>query len=476
MATKSPFVRGVVPTVSDLLESPSVRALADRWNRSTVVAGVKSFLDDLRSDLARRGEEAGWPPLRELAERAARHILATQQASYRPAINATGRFWGSPWVGRPQGEAALERAFVAGREFVVAPTHAGSISFGDVESHLCRLTGAAAAVAVHSYAGGLWLALAAIATGRQVIVARGELGELEPGCSTSSLIASTGASLREVGSTNRTTAADYEAGIRPESAAILTVCPEAFCVLGETQAAALDELVALSRDRELVLIESLGAAPLVDLPKEIAWPSRSLQSSLAAGVNLAIIRGDGLFGGPACGILAGDRDIIRQVCQHPMFAAWRLDWPRNAALSATLAWYENQSADDRLPLIELLLTPIDNLRNRAERLAPQLAQAAGVVAAEPLAMVSRCDGLPTPGHELASFGVALTASNGDVAALDRRLRSAAEPVCGRIEEYRLILDLRTVLARHDQAIVRALLSPADVARRESPSESPAVSG
>ncbi|MEX2317357.1 MAG: hypothetical protein WD669_09415 [Pirellulales bacterium] len=461
MATKFPNVRGGMPSVSDLLENPSIRALADRWNRNVVVSGVRSFLDELRTDLGRRGAEAVWPSLRELAERAARHIVASQQASQRPAINATGRFWGTPWIGRPQCEAALERAFAAGREFVSAPTQPAALPLaGDVESLICRITGAAAAVAVHSYAGGLWLALSAIGSGRDVIVSRGELGDVELGCPLSKLIASTGTVLKEIGSTNRTSAADYEAAVDERTAAVLTNCPDAFCVIGETASTELDELVALARDRELVLIDALGAGPLVDLPSEISWPDRSLQGSLAAGASLVLVRGDGLVGGPPCGILAGDRDIVRQITEQPLFAAWKLDPPRSAALAATLECHQDRSrGESGLPLIELLATPLENLRNRGERLAPQLALAEGVRSADVVSMLSHCDGLPTPDRAIRSFGVALSPHNDDIAALERRLTAAPEPVIGRIEADRLLLDLRTVLPRQDQAIVRALASP-----------------
>ena len=458
MAIRFPNVRGGMPSVSELLENPSIRVLAERWNRNAVVSGVRSFLDELRSELSRRGPEAAWPSLRELAERAVRHIVATQQSSQRPAINATGRLWGSPWIGRPQCDAALERAFAAGRDFAAAPTQPAATPLaGDVESLICRATGAAAAVAVHSYAGGLWLALSAVAAGRGVIVARGEVGDIEAGCPLSKLIASTGTSLHEIGSTNRTSAGDYEAAVSERTAVLLKISPDAFCVIGETASTELDELVALARDRELVLIDAIGAAPLVDLPPEITWPERSAQSSLAAGANLVLIRGDGLIGGPACGILAGDRDILQKIASQPMFAAWQLDAPRSAALAATVECHLDRSPGmSTLPLIELLTTPLENLRNRAERLAAQLAVADGIRSAELVNLKSHCDGRPTPEHAIPSVGVALTPESGDLAAIERRLLSATEPIIGRAEADCLVLDLRTVLPRQDQAIVRAL--------------------
>jgi L-seryl-tRNA(Ser) seleniumtransferase len=323
MATKSPNTHGKIPTVSELLENPSIRGLADRWNRSVVMSGVRSFLDEVRNDLARRGEGAEWPSLRELAEKAARHVVASQQPSQRAAINATGRVWGGPWVGRPQSDMALQHAFAAGREFVAgADAASASPAAGDVESLLCRVTGARATVAVHSYSGGLWLALTAIAAGREVLVARGEMGEAESSCPIADVIDASGATLCEVGATNRATTADYEAAAMPHTAALLRLSPEHYSVVGETESAELDALVGLARDREIVLIDALGNAPLVDRSTQFSWPGRSLQASLTAGADLAIVRGDGMAGGPTCGILAGDRTLIERIVAHPLFAAW----------------------------------------------------------------------------------------------------------------------------------------------------------
>jgi L-seryl-tRNA(Ser) seleniumtransferase len=210
------------------------------------------------------------------------------------------------------------------------------------------------------------------------------------------------------------------------------------------------------------------------LPPEITWPERSAQSSLAAGANLVLLRGDGLVGGPACGILAGDRDIVRKIADQPLFPAWQLDARRSAALAATLECHLDRSpVKPTLPLIELLTTPLENLRNRAERLAAQLAAADGIRSAEVVSLLSHCDGRPTPAHALRSFGVTLRPANGDVTALERRLISAPEPIIGRTETDCLVLDLRTVLPRHDQAVVRALAS--QPASRDSASASePAV--
>ncbi len=291
MAIKPPDLLNRLPSVSELLEKPPIRALADRWNRSVVAGGVRSFLEELRSDFERRA--ADLPSIRELAERAARFVVSRQHHSLGVAINATGRIYGSPWMCTPLSEAALERMIAFGREYATEPGAASTKSRSELQASFARLTGSQTAAVVHSYSGAIWLALAALAVDREVLVARAEVGDIDGADSLPKLATAANIALKEVGATNRTTAADYEAAVSPRAAAILKLSNDSYRVVGETAAAELDELVSLARDRELLSIDALGAAPLVTPPASIPWPRRSAQASLAAGADLVIIRGDG---------------------------------------------------------------------------------------------------------------------------------------------------------------------------------------
>jgi len=457
MAIKPPDLLNRLPSVSELLEKPPIRALADRWNRSVVAGGVRTFLEELRSDFERRA--ADLPSIRELAERAARFVVSRQHHSLGVAINATGRICGSPWTSTPLAEAALERMIALGREYATEPGAASTKARSELQSALCRLTGSPAAAVVHSYSGALWLALAALAADREVLVARAEVGDVEGADSLPKLAAAANTALKEVGATNRTTAADYEAAVSPRAAAILKLSNDSYRVVGETAAAELDELVALARDRELLSIDVLGAAPLVTPPAAIVWPRRSAQASLAAGADLVIIRGDALVGGPACGILLGRYEVIRRVVEHPLFAAWQLDPLRTAALTATLACCDSPSLGaDSVPVWQCLSTSVENLHNRADRMAAQLAHVEGVASASavetrsPISEALLGEGWP-------SYGVALAAADGELASLENRLQTARVPIFGRLEGDRIILDLRTVLPRQDKSLVDALLGP-----------------
>jgi L-seryl-tRNA(Ser) seleniumtransferase len=281
----------------------------------------------------------------------------------------------------------------------------------------------------------------------------GEIGLDEP---LPKLAAAANVTLREVGTINRAGTADFEAMASPSTAAILRITPDAYRIVGDTTAAEPESLVALCRDRELRFIDALGVAPLTEPPESIQLPLPSVRERLASGVDLAIVRGDGLVGGPACGILLGDREIIQDIKGHPLFAAWRLDVLRTAALIATLESYDNKPlCPEELPIWQFLTGSIENLRNRAERLAPQLAAASGISTAT--AIEIRSPLLPAFAEGWPSYGVALTAADGDIRSLDKRLRSGPSPILGRIEGERLILDLRTVLPRQDKSIVDVLL-------------------
>jgi L-seryl-tRNA(Ser) seleniumtransferase len=457
MATNPLDFLNRIPSVSELLEKPPLRTLSDRLNRSVVASGVRTFLEELRTDLQRRAAEV--PTLRELAERAARYVVSHQQTSQRAIINATGRIVGAPWINVPLADHALERALHTGRNFVMTPaaeTSARSPLSADAEALICRLTGAPAAVAVHSYAGALWLTLSALATDREVLVSRAEVGEVDTAGPLPKLASSARVHLKDVGTANRTSAADYEAAASPRAAVLLKLSSDEYRIVGETASAELEELVALARDRELVLVDAAGAAPLVDPPSSMSWPRHSVRARLATGVDVVLVRGDGLVGGPACGILAGRQEIVRRITEHPLFAAWQLDALRLAALAGTLECYENSPpAEQSLAVWQCLSAPIENLRNRAERLAPQLAAANGIASAvaietrSPVAAALVDGGWP-------SYGVALTPGDGDVQRLEKRMAGALQPVVGRIENDSLVLDLRTVFPRQDKSLVEAL--------------------
>ncbi len=263
MALKPPDILNRLPSVSELLEKPQIRALADRWNRSVVAGNVRSFLEELRNDFERRA--AALPSIRELAERAARYVVSRQHQSLGIAINATGEICGPSWTSAPLAETALEHMIALGREYGTSSAVNETVSHSELRASACRLTGATAARAVHSYAGAIWLALAALAGGREVLVGGDSSGDGW----LSKVAASTNTTLKRVASGE-----DYGALFSPATAAILENSDENHSVTGATSAT-LQSRVARARERNVPFIDALGAAPIVSPPASIAFTGRT---------------------------------------------------------------------------------------------------------------------------------------------------------------------------------------------------------
>jgi L-seryl-tRNA(Ser) seleniumtransferase len=445
MALKPPDILNRLPSVSELLEKPQVRALADRWNRSVVAGNVRSFLEELRNDFERRA--AALPSIRELAERAARYVVSRQHQSLGIAINATGEICGPSWTSAPLAEIALEHMIALGREY--GSSSALEVSQRGLSATVCQLTGASAAKVVHSYAGAIWLALAALADGREVLVTGSSSGDDQ--LTNGALSTNTTLKHHAVGD-------DYSALFSATTAAVFEIGGEKHFV-GDSASVTLQSRVAKARERNVPFIDALGAAPIVLPPTSIAFPVRTAAESIRAGADLVILRGGAFVGGPACGILLGREDVIRRISDHQIFASLEIDPLRAAALAATLACYENQSdKSSTIPVWQCLSTSIDNLRNRAERLAAQLAHGEGVATATAIETSSRI--LPHfAGEGWPSYAVSLTVTAGNIGALNDRLQAGKIPIRGRLERDRIVLDLRTVLPRQDRLIVDSLLGP-----------------
>ena len=433
MATKPSDLLGRLPSVNELLEKPPIRALADRWNRSVVAAGVRSFLDELRSDLERRAADVHLPSLRELAERAARHVAVLQQSSesvrqsmrQAASLHRRGAARRSPTT--PSNASFRSAAVTCSMRRPPTPGDARTASAspdrcrsGDRRQQLFRrrLAGAGRA---RRRAPGRDRAARRRRTGAGSSLAGDRRG-------------GRGSSLREVGAVNRTSAADFEAAIGDQTAAIVRHTPDHYRVAGDAKSVELEALVGLARDRELPLVDLLGAAPLVDglpvLEPAIESEMTSIAASIAAGAHLVVGRGDGLVGGPRCGIIVGTRGLVERIESHPLFAAWRADPATCAALRATLDALRRSAAIARTacrcfnccrPRSRISANaPSGSHRNSRKRRT----------SSRPLAVPSEgCLGLAhLDNDKLPSYAIALTPAGGDLRSLELRLRNAPVPI------------------------------------------------
>lgn len=449
-----------IPSVNELLDSPPLKSLVQRVNHSTVVSGVRRFLDNLRIEMQSTATSMGIPTPTELAERIANWIAIEERPPLRPVVNATGILLHTGLGRAPLAEEAIAAMGDVARDYASVEldlvTGQRSQRAIAVERLLTRLTGAEAAAVANNNAGATLLTLAALATGKEVIVSRGQLIEIGGSYRLPEVMSASGAILREVGTTNKTRASDFAAAIGQQTGALMRVHTSNYMVVGFTEQPTLEELVALSRRHSLPLIDDIGSGALVNLGRYGISGEPMASDSIQAGSDVVLFSGDKLLGGPQCGIIVGKRACIQKILKHPLMRALRVDKLTLAALAATLRLYGDvEIAERSVPLLALLSTPLENLKNRAERLAPQLAATGVFSKAEPVADVAYLGGGSVPAQQIDTWCVALTPLTGTVDALADALRGGMPSVVGRIKAGRLLLDLRSVFPRQEAAILMA---------------------
>ncbi len=453
-----PNVLRNLPSVNELLDSTPLRNLVERVNRNVVVHGVRDFLDRMRSEVQSAASEVKLPAPGELAERIAQWISHQQQPRLRPVINATGILLHTGLGRAPLADEALEAVYQVAKGYASLEVDLDSGQRSQrmrvVEKLLTKLTGAESAAVFNNNAGATLLTLAAMACGREVIVSRGQLIEIGGSYRLPDVMTQSGARLREVGTTNKTRIADYRNAVQPETAALMRVHTSNYVVQGFTEQATLTELVALGRKRNLPVIDDIGSGALIDFAKYGIPDEPVASDSVRTGADLVLFSGDKLLGGPQCGVVVGRKELVQRIVEHPLARALRVDKMTLAALDATLRLYEDDTTlEQRLPLLQLLSAADENLKNRAERLAPQIAACTPVLAAEVVADHAYLGGGSMPTQALTTWCVAISPRNLSVDRLAQMLRGATPAVFARIKQDRLLLDLRSVFPDQDMQLV-----------------------
>ena len=398
----------------------------------------------VRSTLSRAREEirAGADP-GDLVGRVELELEAARSARLRRTINATGVIVHTNLGRAPLASIALERVSAVASGYSNLEYDLGEGGRGSRQDHVApilrRLTGAEAALVVNNNAAAVLLALAALAEGREVLVSRGELIEIGDGFRIPDVLARSGARLREVGTTNRTRAADYERGIGPETALLLRVHQSNFRVVGFTEQPRLEELVRVGRAHGLPVVDDLGSGVLVELEDE-----PSARDALAAGADLVCFSADKLLGGPQAGIVVGRGELVERLRRHPLQRAMRADKLTLAALEATLALYlDPERAAAEIPVLRMLAEPAEAVRARANRLAE-------LVDGEVEETLGRVGGGALPLAELPSFACAVEEE------LAELLRHANPPVVAVVRDGRCLLDCRTIAEAEVDDVARSI--------------------
>ncbi len=454
-----------LPSVEALLRSPPLAAAEASVPRTVLVAAVREALARRRSLLRAGGAEGAAGP-DALSTEALRLAKERLRPSLRPVINATGVVIHTNLGRAPLAMEAVRAVAEAARsysnlELNLATGERGS-RMAHLEPLLRELLGAPAALVVNNNAGAMLLALNTLAAGREAVVSRGQLVEIGGSFRIPEILERAGATLREVGTTNKTRIRDYDRAIGPKTGAVLRVHPSNFAIVGFTEEVSRPDLVRLARRRRVPLLEDVGSGALLD-PARFGLPGEPLlRGALDDGVPLVCASGDKLLGGPQAGILAGTKRMIEALRANPMARALRVDKLTLAALEATLRLHRDPEAASRsIPVLRMLGDPASAVRARARRVIRGLgADRAVITRAEVVACTAEVGGGALPLARVPSFAVALRPSRGKVGDLARALRLGDDSVLGRIEADRLLLDMRTVdpaeIPRLIASLVRAL--------------------
>jgi L-seryl-tRNA(Ser) seleniumtransferase len=454
-----------IPSVDELLAQPRLAELAKRVDRNLVVEVARAVLSNLRARIAGESNVAviglGATSVEELITSEVERILAR---SLQPVINATGVILHTNLGRAPLTESAVEEFRRTATQYsnLEYNLEAGARGKRDVHTAelLTRLTGAEAATVVNNCAAAVLVTLAAFARGGEVIVSRGELIEIGDGFRIPEIMEQSGALLREVGTTNRTRLADYENAIGEKTRLLLRVHPSNFKVTGFTDKPSLEELVGLSQRSGIPLVEDLGSGCLVDL-SEHGITEPTVRQSIEAGVGIVTFSGDKLLGGPQAGIIAGKKDLIAKVRKHPLFRALRVDKLTIAALEATLGAYL-RAAWEEIPTMRMIRMTPQELKRRAENFIRELRPELPLdeVEIDIVDGASLAGGGSTPTQSLPSKVIRIASARYSATKLEQRLRRAPAgiSVIARVEDERLVLDLRTVFPEQEPLLVKTLAS------------------
>ncbi len=443
-----------LPSVNDVLDDDRVSKLVQEFSHKAVLGLVRDEIDRARDSIRNGGAPPSADLLADAVERRASSLWGSMPM---PVINATGVILHTNLGRAPLSDDAMEAMRAANEgygdlEFDLETGRRGSRQ-GRVAELLCQLTGAEGALVVNNNASAVLLGLAAVANGKEVIVSRGEAVEIGGGFRIPDVLRQSGATLVEVGTTNKTYVRDYEAAVNENTGAILSVHASNFRVMGFTHMPLLTELVELGARSGVPVLHDLGSGCLLDtVPFGLAHEPMP-QESVGDGASLAFFSGDKLLGGPQAGIIVGKSDLINVVSKHPLARAVRIDKGSLAALNATLLHYLKDEAASKIPIWEMISRSPEFLAQRAESWRLAIDGPTSVVPGE-----STVGGGSLPGETLPTSLLSIDASEmpGGANALAANLRHGDPPIVGRIDAERILLDPRTVPQDLDDMMVRGI--------------------
>lgn len=449
-----------IPSVDELLNRPKIAELSRRAGREFTVEITRRALADVREQAT---AETVSMNVADIETEIVTRIEAELAASLRSVINATGVVLHTNLGRAPIGKSAAEHLAATATRYSNLEYDLAEGARGKRDVHtnklLAELVGAESAIVVNNNAAAVFLTLNTLARGAEVIVSRGELIEIGDGFRIPDIMTQSGVELREVGTTNRTRIGDYERAVNERTRLLLRVHPSNFRIVGFTKRPTLEELVAIGKRLKIPVVEDLGSGCLIDL-SNVGIDEPIARASFDAGVDVVTFSGDKLLGGPQAGIIAGKKDVVERIRRNPLFRALRVDKLTIAVLEMTLRAYR-RGAWDEIPALRMIRLTASEIEKRARalvaRLGTKLPKDATLEIREGSSVIG---GGSTPDQKLPTSLVAIVSHRYSAVALEERLRRPVNgtPVIARIEEDRLMIDLRTVFAEEEGPLAEAVVA------------------
>lgn len=442
-----------IPSVNELLESPEISKFTGRYPRLLVVEAIRAVLEDIRQSLTNKKKCAEAQAI-DLSPQRLYHLvqesLRQKFCDIEQAINATGIILHTGLGRAPLAKEAAQQIqdVLRGFSTLEIEKHSGrrGIRCHHVEQLICMITGAEAALVVNNNAAAVLLALDTLARGKETIISRSQLVEIGGSFRMPDVMAKSGALLVEVGTTNKTYLADYGNAITEHTGLLLKVHQSNFKIVGFTETVDLKDLVSLGKERNIPVMYDLGSGALIDLKKFGLPYEPTVQESIKAGADVVAFSTDKLLGGPQGGIIVGKKRWIDLLKRNPLTRAFRVGKLTIAALEATLKLYlEENLAVQKIPVLHMMLTPLETIEERCKRFIDGLTHE--TKACMDITIIdgfSEMGGGSLPGEGIPTKLVSLRPEKIDVGEIAARLRDNAPPIFARIEQDRVLLDMRTV--------------------------------
>ena len=448
-----------IPQVDLLLRREAVREACESFGHTAVRKAVRQVLDSLRAGLL-AGEVREIPSMEALEKQTVEALKKARESGLRRVINATGVALHTNLGRAPLAEKALKALEAAAGylnlEYDLSSGERGSRGTF-VEPLLCALCGSEAALVVNNNAAALLLALSTFSKGREIVVSRGELVEIGDGFRIPDIMAESGGTLCEVGSTNKTRLSDYENAINEQTGMLLKVHTSNYRVIGFSASVQVRELAALGAKHNLPVLADLGSGAVLEASEYPFSGEPTVPQTLRDGADLVCFSGDKLLGGPQAGILLGKKELIARMKRHPLARALRIDKLSLAALEATLRLYENpKRAKEEIPVLASLSAVSESLRRQAQALCREIVESGADCGTRVVPQQRPVGGGAAPGQLLDGFAVAVCPHRCAVEQLEALLRNANPPVIARIFDGELLFDPATISESDFEAVAAAL--------------------